>query len=207
MIKFLLKIRGNLAIPNVSTGLAIGDSTIAPGNGKAYGIADIFFTTEEKAAGNICHSQAVPGDTIAGQRAIWNANNNKTQYDWVVVQIGLNDMDTTDINGTIGAYQDFINSIRSGGKAELIIVASCMLPCKQRWTDLGWANGQSNWIALNNAIMSTITNVDKRLDSHVAVLGDGNGNLKSEYDSGDHIHENDAGAVVIKDAWRSCFAL
>lgn len=82
-----------------------------------------------------------------------------------------------------------------------------MLPCKQRWTDLGWANGQSNWIALNNAIMSTITNVDKRLDSHVAVLGDGNGNLKSEYDSGDHIHENDAGAVVIKDAWRSCFAL
>lgn len=77
-----------------------------------------------------------------------------------------------------------------------------MLPCRQRFIDLNIVNGQTNWEALNNAIMTTITNVDARVDSHVAILDDGTSNLKAMYDSGDHIHENDEGAKVIANAWR-----
>ena len=82
-----------------------------------------------------------------------------------------------------------------------------MLPAKQRWLDLGLVNGQSNWIALNDAIMgigsSPITGVDKRNNYHVQLLSDGNGNLSSQYDCGDHIHENQAGADIIAQGFRN----
>ena len=78
-----------------------------------------------------------------------------------------------------------------------------MLPAKQRWIDFGMVNGQSNWLALNNAIMSTITGVDKRNNYHVALLSDANGNLATQYDCGDHIHENQAGADIIIQGFRN----
>ncbi len=81
-----------------------------------------------------------------------------------------------------------------------------MLPCRQRCIDLsGEVNGEllyQRWLALNNAIVNTFTNVDGRITSHEPLLNDSNDNLKAEYDTGDHVHENVAGRQIIANAWR-----
>lgn len=192
---------GGGTITVFTRGLASGNSIIADGSGKGNGIAKLLFTNDEKKEGYACDNLAVPGDTISGQNNKWNALPFKI-FDWVVVQVGLNDMNTSNISATISSYQSYINAIKSAGQPGMKIVVSCMSPAKQRFIDLGWANGQSNWTALNNAIMTSITNVDGRINSHVALLSDGSGNLAPAYNSGDNIHVNDAGALIIRDAWR-----
>lgn len=183
-------------------GKAIGDSTIATGSGKDKGVNELIFTINELNKGYVCYTQALPGNTIGDQLNIWSNDPSKLLYDWVIIQVGLNDMMPNDAQGIIDNYQNLVNVVKSTSKESCKVIVSCMLPCKQRWIDLGWIYGQQNWEALNNAIMTTIANVDGRINQHVAILDDGEGNLKSIYDTGDHIHENLAGAQVIADAWR-----
>lgn len=153
-------------------------------------------------------SVATPGDTIQGQRTKFAALANHTDYHVVIMQIGLNDMNPSGqaTQDVISSYQSFVDYIRGVVSPRCKIYVAKMLPCKQRFIDVyGEINGaasQQRWLDLNNAIMNTITNVDGRIDSHVPLLDDGNGNLKLEYDTGDHIHENVAGRQIIANAWR-----
>lgn len=179
----------------------IGDSTIAAGYGGLLVPSYIPQFTP-------ITSVAAPGDTINGQRSKFTALTNHTEYDVVIIQIGLNDMNpaTQTTETVLANYQKFVDYIRSVVSLRCKIYLSQMLPCKQRFINLyGVDNGAlayQRWLDLNYAIANTITNVDGRITSHVPLLDDGNGNLKVEYDTGDHIHENVAGRQVIADAWR-----
>jgi len=181
----------------------IGDSTIAAYSCRSQTIAQTLFTPTEITDGWQAVNLAVPGHTINQQLAVWNADSNKSTYDIIIVQIGLNDMNTATAT-TLTNYQNLINQINATKKAGAKVYISCMLPCKQRFVDLGMATGQSNWVALNNAIIdNTFTGVDKRNNYHVSLLDDGNGNLAAAYNCGDHIHENQAGADIIITGFRN----
>ena len=178
----------------------IGDSTIAEGFGgllvPSYVPQFIPIT-----------SVAMGGDTIQGQRSKFAALTNHTDYDVVIMQIGLNDIYPASHTETIlNNYQSFVDYIRSVVSFRCKIYVSQMLPCKQRFINLyGEVNGglsYQRWLDLNYAIANTITNVDGRITSHVAILNDGNDNLKAEYDTGDRVHENVAGRQIIANAWR-----
>ena len=179
----------------------IGDSTIAAYSGGALVASYIpqFIPIT---------SVATPGDTIQGQRSKFAALTNHNELDVVIMQIGLNDMNPTSqtTETVLSNYQSFINYIRSVVSLRCKIYISKMLPCRQRYINLyGEVNGElsyQRWLALNNAIVNTFTNVDGRITSHEPLLNDGNDNLKAEYDTGDGIHENIAGRQIIANAWR-----
>ena len=81
-----------------------------------------------------------------------------------------------------------------------------MIPCKQRLINVyGATNGlvsYNKWLAMNSAIMNTVTGVDYRISRHCDLLNDGSGNLASVYDCGDRIHENNAGRKIIAGEFR-----
>ena len=185
----------------------IGDSTITNYACRSQKISDTLFNSTDISNGWTATNLAVAGQTISQQLTVWNNNSNKVTYDIIIIQVGLNDMSTATAT-TLTNYQNLINQINATKKAGAKVYISCMLPCKQRFVDLGIATGQSNWIALNNAIMgSTFTGVDGRNNYHVSLLDDGGGNLASAYDCGDHIHENQAGADIIIAGLRTMIGL
>ena len=199
----VIPLSGNNVSKNV---MLIGDSTIASFSCRSTSLAQNMFTSSEISDGWNATSIAAPGNTINQQLTAWNNHSLKTKYDYIIIQIGLNDMNTN-ISTTLSNYQNLINQVNLTKKQSAIVFISCMLPCKQRFIDLGLVNGQSNWVALNNAIMTSITGVNKRNNYHVPLLDDGNGNLKAIYDCGDHIHENQAGADIIITGFRSLLGL
>lgn len=182
----------------VSRGQSLGDSTIAPGSGKTQGVNEMVLTSQQVTQGYSLQTLAGAGETIQQQRA--RIMSDTGTYHYIVVQVGLNNMND-EANTIVPTYQSMINDIKAARPNTKIII-SCMLPCRSRWAAIGWANGQSNWEALNYAIMNTITNVDGRIDAHVPLLSDGEGNLAAAYNTGDNIHENAAGAQIIANAWR-----
>lgn len=200
----LFKMYGNTEIvPQTPKSVVlIGDSTITSQACRPDTIASRLFTTQEISQGWSATNLAVGGHTINNQLSVWNSYSGKQNHDIIIIQVGLNDMNTSSAT-TIANYQNLINTINNTKKAWAKVFISCMLPAKQRFTDLGLANGQSNWLALNDAIMNTITGVDKRNNYHVALLSDANGNLATQYDCGDHIHENQAGADIIIQCFRA----
>lgn len=183
----------------------IGDSTIAAGFGGLVVPAYIPAFTP-------ITSVATAGDTILGQKTKYGNLTNTLDFDVVILQIGLNDMNVNQTTATVlSNYQALVNSVRASVSANCKIYVAKMLPCKQRFIDIygatDGASAQQRWVDLNNAIMTSVTGVNGRIDSHVPLLDDGFGNLKAEYDTGDHIHENVAGRQVIADAWRDKLVL
>lgn len=193
--------------PSLTTTKAysLGDSTVAD---YTYpGLIDLVSTQR------VIVDIATSGDTIAGQKSKWLAQTiDPSLVGWVVVQIGLNDMNPND--GTtaskIAALQDLINTIRGEIGSTKKILISKMLPCRQRYIDVyGATNGplaQQRWVDVNAAIAgegaTPITGVDARITAHVPLMDDGNGNLKAIYDTGDKIHPNLAGRQLMADEWK-----
>jgi len=143
-------------------------------------------------------SIAYPGDNINQQLARWNAYPNKATLDYAVIQVGLNDMNfANNLNDITTRYQNLVNAVAS----YCDVYVSCMIPCKARWILMyGQTNGlisQSLWLGLNDFIMNGCTNVVGRINSHVALLDDGNGNLNPIFEaSNDKIHTNNAGRTI-----------
>lgn len=150
-------------------------------------------------------SIAVGGETINQQLARWNNYGAKATLDYVVIQVGLNDLIyTATLSDITTRYQNLINAITP----YCDVYVACMLPCKQRWINqYGSTNGalsQALWTGLNNYIMNTATGVTGRIDSHVALLDDGLGNLSDSFQTVemDEIHPNNlARETVIAEAW------
>lgn len=198
-------------IKGASKGLIIGNSTITAYLGYTE-VGVYVFTTADTAAGSTYFNQAVPGHTISDQLTVYRADGNKSTYDWIIVEIGLNDLSISNSAATtLGAYQRLIDTIRLYSKAGAKILVSAMTPCRQRLDTLyGGTNGPlsyQKWIDMNYAIMgggsNKITGVDYRINDHVAKLSDGDGRLLWYYEGpGDHIHENNAGRQVIGLTWR-----
>jgi len=203
-------VRDSSFIKRSSSGLIIGNSTIATYDcGTQVGV--FLYTPADTVQGNTYYNQAVPGDSIVGQMNLFIADANKATYDYVIIEIGLNDLDpTVTAAATLVKYQKLVDTIRTLGKSGVKILVSSMTPCKQRLIDvLGNTNGLlacQKWLDMNYAIMgggaNKITNVDYRINEHVTLLNDGNGNLLAAYDCGDGIHENNAARTIIASVWR-----
>lgn len=188
---------------------AVGDSTVAA---YAGGTAIITLVDSPRIDVNV----AVPGHTIAQQKTAWLALDvSKLLTGWVIVQIGLNDLNPAEEAApAIARLQDLINTIRADIGEYRPLLISKMIPCKQRLIDLyGETNGpiaQAKWEDINDAIAgigpTPITGVDYRITAHVPLMDDGAGNLKPEFDTGDGIHPNTAGRQVNATAWVNALA-
>ena len=185
----------------------IGDSTVASYLSQTA-VASLFNTSNSFTIIDVSH----PGDTILQQQTLYDALTvgNKRFMRYVVVQIGLNDLDPAESAATaLGRYQTLINDINAIKGAGTKILLATMTPCKQRLTDVyGATNGlisYQKWLDMNDAIrgngINAITGASGYVDSHTTALNDGSGNLKSEYDMGDHIHENNTARQIIANAW------
>lgn len=180
----------------VSAGCIIGDSTMAAFSGQAA-VSTFLVTAADIAYGSSVTSLAVAGHTIAQQQAAWTADTNKATYDWIIVCVGLNDavLYAESAATAMARYQTLINTINAGKKATAKVIIATMTPAKARFIDLeGPTNGATayaKWLAMNTAIMTTVTGVDYRIDTHTAAMNDGSGNLRYKYDINDGIHEND----------------
>ncbi|HWJ25261.1 MAG TPA: SGNH/GDSL hydrolase family protein, partial [Flavisolibacter sp.] len=196
----------------VSKGYIAGNSTIAdlpPGavDANSYnGIHRYVISKADSAVGRTIINNAIAGITIHQQDSVWLADANKSTYDWIIVEIGLNDLIYTESAATaLARYQTFIDDINLYKKPGAKVIVSTMTPCKQRLLDLyGSTNGlisYQKWLDMNDAISGAATNritgVDYRVTNHTLALNDGNDNLKPIYDIGDHVHESNAARELI----------
>jgi lysophospholipase L1-like esterase len=203
-------------VPNITprSGCIIGDSSSAAYAGGTR-IADFLYTSAQTAAGWKVNSLAVPGHTIAQQKAVYLADSNKATYDYTIVQIGGNDLKPEEpASAAISRLQDLINTVNAHKKPKALTIISTMLPNRQRLMDIhGAINGPiayQKFLDINNAIKgggpTPITGVDCRISCHTALLNDGNGNLAAAYDTGDHTHENNAARQIIARIWNDALA-
>jgi hypothetical protein len=187
------------------SGIMLGDSTTA-----AYPatvpVASLVYAEADRVKGSPIESLADGGDTIAQQKTLWQANNQRKSVAWVSIQLGLNNMNpaSSSTAATIAEYQDLVDTIRADN-ATCKIIGLTMTPAYENWTDIGWtpAGAQARWVALNDAIMgrgaSPITGLDASVESHTLALSmdvSGNAALAVAYQNGDHIHTNTAGRTI-----------
>ena len=152
---------------------------------------------------------AVPGDSIARQKAAWQAAGVAPSPEgYVMIEVGLNDLDPAEAAPvTIARLQDLVDTVRGDAGAMPVVLAR-LTPARARLEVVYGAQGgaaQAKWVAVNAAIAGTgpnpVTGVDARVVSHAEALDDGTGRLAAPYDLGDGIHPNAAGRQVIADAW------
>ena len=156
---------------------------------------------------------SVPGETISQQRARFNSYVSGSTVDAVViVQVGLNNLSTVESTAvTLSQYQAMVDDIVAAGGLPVLCT---MTPCRQRLIDVyGGTNGQlsyQKWIDMNAAILgdgaTPIHGGVVSVSSHTAALNDGVGNLRVQYDMGDHIHENNAARRIVAAAWSAAMA-
>lgn len=195
-----------------SKGLIIGDSTIAAYGGQ-LGIDSFLIENSDILIGNTCYNQAYPGHSILQQRDVFLSDSQKSNYDYIIIQVGLNDVNVVSESSetVITRYQTLVNTINNYKKPTAKIIASCIIQAKQRYIDtMGSVNGLASYqklLDLNSAIMgtgtvTTITGVQYRNNSHISIIDNGNGDIKDIYDTGDNIHINNAARSIIGKIWR-----
>lgn len=200
-----------VAVVKPTRGVCIGNSTVARYLGGAS-VADLLFAPEELQQGYSCHSLAVPGHTIYQQLELWKAYAGKSQADWIMVEIGLNDLRPADpLDSALYRYQKLIDTINLTKKAGAKVILATMSPDRERIMEVFKEQGKlsyNKYLAMNKAIMGKgphpVTGVDYRFDGHTIALSDKKGNLLPEYEVArrDHVHENTAGRLIIAGYWR-----
>lgn len=190
----------------------LGDSTVSG----LSGVAPIAPRVASFCGGLVCgrYDVAESGRRIADMLSFFNALDDKSGLEAVVIQIGLND-----VKGRVGEnlattatvisdLQGLVNTVRAAVPAACRIALAQMTPCK------GWLNTATNaaaaysaWQAVNTAIAgggaTPITGVDARVTSHVAALSDGADGLASIYDyNADGVHTSSEGRWINAQAWR-----
>lgn len=139
-------------------------------------------------------SLATSGETISMQKARWSALSQakKQSFDYVIVQVGINDAKIGGTTVVVAAYQDLINTINSETKADVRVIGCAMTPIREAFEGAGYAG----WLYLNNAIMqisNSISGLWASCDSYNDIIGDENDYLLVAYDDGTHFHPNAAG--------------
>jgi hypothetical protein len=159
------------------------------------------------------------GDKIADQKTSWQALEGKSHLNAVIVQVGLNDINTYAITKTtaqiIADLQDLIDTIRADVTASCKIIISALTPCRG-W--IGNANdpavAYSHWLAVNDAIAGNgsnpIAGVDARVTGNGGTsyywnqLNDGSGYLLDIYDhNADEAHISTEARWYVAQEWRT----
>ena len=194
-----------------SKGLISGDSTIAQYLTQSS-VSSFLLTPFDVSNGCSITDISVPGNTILQQKTAYEALNDKNTYDWVIVQIGLNDTDPSELASVaIARLQSYINSINSFKKSDCKVIISVMNPIKARFRtlygDAQWMVAYNKWKSMNEAISgfgsNPITGVSYRVINHARLLKDDVDNLASIYDIGDFVHENNTAREIIANEYRS----
>ncbi len=191
-------------------GAVIGDSTIASyTTASGVPVASLLRPAIDSRNSAI-KSLAIGGATTAQQNTSWNSFAEKANLQWIVIQIGLNDIDPGEAAApAITRIQDLVDDVNALKPAGAKVYIATMIPCYQRMiTRYGGAPALvslAKWEDMNDAIAglggTPITGVDGRITAHTVAMDDGVGNLDAAYDGGDGIHPNNAGRQVIADAW------
>lgn len=192
------------------SGVSIGNSTVGVYGSLTDPISYFVFNGVENQTGFSIHNIAISGNDILDQQAVWEAWAGKDTVDFIFVQIGLNDLNPVEsAAAALARYQTLIDTINAQKKAGADVIVVAMNVNKQRLLNNYGVNGETaweKWQDMNEAIMgngpNAITGVDYRIDAHnsTANLDDGTSNLKTIYDLGDFIHENQLGRFVISTA-------
>jgi lysophospholipase L1-like esterase len=192
-------------------GAAIGDSTVASYIGDSGVPVASLLRSAAGSRNSAISSLAIGGATTANQETNWTAFSGKSDLRWVVIQVGLNDIDPAEAAApAIARIQSLVNAVNAQKPSGCRVYIATMIPAYARMVTRYGAGTPANtayakWQAMNTAISggggTPITGVDGRITSHTATMDDGVGNLAAAYDSGDGIHPNNAGRQVIADAW------
>lgn len=198
----------------VGSGLALGDSTVAAYAGQ-NSVTSYLYTSDQLSNGWTVNDVAVPGHTIAQQKTVYLSTASRSTVDYTIAEVGLNDLNPAEAASVaIARLQDLVDTINTNKKVGSLTIISTMTPARQRLIDVyGAINGPlsyQKWLDMNNAIKglgsTPITGVDYRISNHTPLLDDGVGNLAAIYDTGDHIHENNAARQIIARVWRDSLA-
>lgn len=152
-----------------------------------------------------CTNLAISGGNTAGQVAQWNllSSAQKLAFDYVLIQIGLNDLDTgaKTASQLIPDIQALFNLVKSQISATCKIISSTMTPCRGSLGDAAYAH----WLTVNEAYMGQGASAfiaDLYCYYHTTKLNDGNGYLRADLDDGSHIHATLQGREYCADAYR-----
>jgi lysophospholipase L1-like esterase len=197
----------NISYPSKPAVCIVGNSTIAEYAG-GEAIANIM---NRSSAYNITDISR-PGYTIHQEDSIWRTlpAGLKQTFDYVFVQIGLNDLNPEEsASKALKRYQSLVNIIRNETNKSCRIITSAMTPCKKRLVNVyGDSNGlvaYKKWFDMNTAIIGEGPNRIKNTNSYCNIssvlLSDGNGNLAESYNTGDGVHETTLARQMIAKEW------
>ena len=196
----------------IGPAIIVGDSTIADYEGQSAPWR-LLSLTPATVLTNIT-SIAQAGDTIANQKTDWQAiaEATRTAAKYVIVQIGLNDLNPAESAATaLARYQDLVDTIATDSPTARIYTAT-MTPCKGRLiTIYGEENGATayqKWLDMNTAIAgggaNAITGQYGVITQHTTDLNDGSGNLAAAYEYGGtapKIHPSEEGRWIVAKRW------
>jgi hypothetical protein len=193
-----------------SRGCILGDSNAADFTcpyGSFLGLDHFVYTDANLARGHNCVNLAHAGDFINYQQALWNSQSVSTKltYDWVLIEVGLNDVnqrpDTETAAAVLARYQALVDTIRASVRPGCTILGCTFLPEKGYIKMLFPASWDTlvfpKWRAINEGIRgigaTPVTGLDGVVYEHTTALADADDNLDLPYDCGDKHHINNAG--------------
>jgi hypothetical protein len=196
--------------------VVLGDSTIGSW-GREITVAHDIYTTDQRWTRPGIGMLAVIGDTAQGQQAKWDVSGPGEAF-WhpnpnlhaVIIEIGINNILLGDSEATartrIQALIDDVHTTRPDVK----IILAKMIPIKG-YLDANFGGSAAamftEWQNLNADVAGSgpanFTSVDARITAHEATLNDGTGALKTLYDIGDHLHENNDGRTIIAGVYKT----
>ena len=193
----------NLIKPSI--GFLSGESTTAAYVGQNP-IAYYLFQEADTIQGTTYTDISLAGAKIAEQKADFLATSTKSTFDWMILNLGHNNiLPDDDVATKIAALQDYIDTINANRKEGSVLILST-IPCalnrfKVRFPDpTVWPKMYASWLAYNEAIMGNgatpITGVDVRTDILTTATNDGFDALPVIFDYGDGIHQNNVARKV-----------
>jgi lysophospholipase L1-like esterase len=198
------------------TGAAGGSNVVNPSVGIIFGtsieasflsqdsVVKYLLSACDSANGSTCRSLATPNDTIMGQMNKYLALATKTGFNYGIFSIGLNDVSPTmSFTTVISKYQTFIDTFRFFNPTAIIYV------CKMSPEGVAFPTYVTNWTRTNNAILggtgngiTALTRYDRRITDNSFELDNGAGALADGYNFQDGLHPNNAGKIIIANAFK-----
>jgi len=159
--------------------------------------------------GNSCNVLAVGGNSITQQRDRWMLDDNRLNYDWITIDLGICDIIYGHtIEQILEDYRQLITTINLTKKPSAKIIIFTITPIK-KYLDIHFVNQPvyyERWQLLNSAIMGygteRIEGVNYRCSLNTDMLNN-NGYLLPKYDVGDGVHQTNACRVLIAKNYKS----
>jgi lysophospholipase L1-like esterase len=186
-------------------GVMLGDSTTAAYSGTSALVGGWIYTAAEASSRLGILSLATTAETCVQQLARWQASSARGNSDvaWVSIACGINDINGGASAATVRTrIQNIVDDINTNNPTAAVLLIP-MTPAAGTFD----AGELIIWDAVNDSIIggaSPITGSNLVRGSIWTELENGStGALKSQYDTGDGIHENDAARLYMAGVYRA----